>query len=98
MRIDPNELPKHIRESNEEKDQAKQNTVIAIMRGLRMLAFSVARILAEAWVVQLIWNNVSIEIMPVYEISYWHSLLLLLMVRIILGQFKITFYIKQESK
>lgn len=89
MKLDPNELPK--RDNSEKLQVTKNDTKNAIRKGLSMLLFSAFRIFVEALIVQLIWNNVVVEHGFVSEVSYWHSLLLLLLVRILLGQIKITF-------
>ena len=60
-----------------------------VAKGLRALLYSVTRMFVEAWIVQLIWNNVIIDYAPITEISYWDMFLIMLAVRILTGQIKV---------
>lgn len=62
-----------------------------INRGLRILAFALVRFFAEVWIVQEIWNGVAADKIGASHLSYWESLAIIFMIRIITGQFKIKF-------
>lgn len=49
-----------------------------------------ARLFLESWVVQLIWNAVISEKIDCEDVGYWDAFLLLVFVRIIAGQIKIS--------
>lgn len=91
---------KSSREIEEMTAEAVNNINIAknnIRRGFRMLIFSIARLFVETWIVQAIWNNVVTDITTATGVSYWQAFALMIFIRILTGQFKISFSATKEN-
>lgn len=82
--------PEDIEQATQEAVVARMNIMNNIRRGLRLFAFSIVRLFLETWVVHEIWNRVVTDIVEVNTMTYWNTFLVMLMIRILMGQFKIT--------
>jgi hypothetical protein len=69
-----------------------------IRKGFRMLAFSLGRLFLETWVVQEIWNRVIKDAMEINTVTYWEAFFIMIMLRIVTGQFKISLSATTDKK
>lgn len=72
------------------RDQLKMQAAQNIQRGMRLFVMAIGRMFAEAWIVQLIWNWVVVGHTSATELTYWEAFCGMVMVRILMGQIKIS--------
>jgi len=86
--IHPDNISEIQKEALDNIRTAKSN----ISRGFKMLVFAIARMFVEAWIIQEIWNQVLTDITTtITPATYWQAFFVMVMVRILTGQFKISF-------
>jgi uncharacterized membrane protein len=92
--IKPENIQEATQDAIDKMNAAKSN----IRKGLRLFAFSIARLFLEAWIVQSIWNHVVVTATEANAVTYWQSFFGMIMIRILAGQFKISLTTQKDKQ